>query len=185
MLGLFLPVFECALVESTVAIDGEVSTLGKLWTEQELSASTDLLLVVVGEVFDVKGGEKYYEGEEGYSCFIRKDRTRAFISGNFTEDETSDISDLNEEQCLGIMHWLKFYRNHETYKPVGFLIGTFWDARGKPTPENLAFQSCVARGEAAKAKERRWIPKGLVVRPGGVRRKEERFGAKSKVCCRA
>lgn len=155
VLALALHVSGGGTVRATVDAGGEISSGIRLWTEEELAAAEDLLLVVVGEIYDVKGGEKYYEGDGGYGCFIRKDRTRAFVSGKFTEDETDDLSDMTEDQCLGILHWVDFYRNHATYKHVGRLVGTFWDAEGRPTAENLAFQACVRRGELAKEEEKK------------------------------
>ena len=44
-----------------------------------------LLLAVLGEVFDVSKGAKHYAPGMGYSFFTGRDGSRAFVTGDFTE----------------------------------------------------------------------------------------------------
>lgn len=98
--------------------------------------SLPLLLVIVGEVYDVGGdGEKFYGPGSGYHGFAGKDASRAFGSNEFDSDKLSRIDDLDAEEFKSIMGWRDFYREHETYRFVGILEGRYFSAGGKPTAE--------------------------------------------------
>ena len=114
-----------------------------------------LLLVVVGEVYDVQSGRKLYVAEGGkdgdsYDGFVNgTDASRAFLSADFTADATDDLSDLTPGQCLGIEGWRLFYRNHATYKRVGWKRGRFYDQQGNPTEALNKLRGCIQVGNAA------------------------------------
>ena len=68
------------------------------------------LLTIMGEVFDVTGS-KYYEQGRGYSVFVGRDATLAFVNGDFNQNSSSDdISSLNHEGLKSIQTWVEFYR---------------------------------------------------------------------------
>jgi predicted heme/steroid binding protein len=66
-------------------------------------------LVVLGEVYDVSGSEYYAEGS-GYSIFVGRDATTAFVTGKFDESADDDVLALAATQMKGIEDWVKFYR---------------------------------------------------------------------------
>jgi len=159
-----------------------------------------LLLVVVGEVYDVTSGREYYarqpdqsadsDSYEGASTSGRTadrasekiavaiaavmmlvavppaglpgfangtDASRAFLTADFVHNATDDLDDLSPGQCLGVEHWVGFYRDHATYAHVGRHHGRFFDASGTPTEAHAAFRACVARGNAVLERARQAV----------------------------
>ena len=112
-----------------------------------------IYLAINGTIFDVSEGRHSYGPGGGYSVFAGRDATRAFVTGCFLEDRTSDlrgaeevylpIEDDVEEISSGerkkraerekreakkrvlqeVQHWEGFYRNHKKYFEVGKLTG--------------------------------------------------------------
>ena len=89
-------------------------------------ASRPVYLAIVGRVYDVNRGKKHYGKGGGYSFFAGfcsfqkgqqvlqrvtgKDGTRAFVSGDFTEEGLrDDVEGLSHEDILGIRDWVTFY----------------------------------------------------------------------------
>eukprot|EP00968_Pinguiococcus_pyrenoidosus_P000812 scaffold48_cov311-Pinguiococcus_pyrenoidosus.AAC.7 len=127
-----------------------------LWTEERLKADGRLLLVVLGEVYDVSSAEHYYGKGASYGVFVAQDATRAFVSGEFEEDDaTADISDFDGSKCLGVKHWLDFYRFHDTYRFQGLLVGRYYDAQGKPTQAWHDFADCCEAGFELREADKR------------------------------
>lgn len=129
----------------------------RIFTEEELSAAAKrqrpLLLVVVGDVYDVSAGKEFYAAARGneYQGFADgADASRAFLTADFEADATDDLSGLLPGQCLGIEHWRQFYANHTKYVHVGRLHGRYYDAHGAPTDALRAYGACVERGLAAR-----------------------------------
>ncbi len=122
-----------------------------------------IYLAINGTIFDVSGGRHSYGPGGSYSVFAGRDATRAFVTGCFLEDRTSDlrgaeevylpVEDSNEEISSGerkkraerekreakkkvvreVQHWESFYRNHKKYFEVGKLTGV--DEQCGPPPE--------------------------------------------------
>jgi len=58
-----------------------------------------LVLCVMGECFNVSVGEQFYGPEQHYNCFAGNDGSRAYVSGEFTEEGChDDVSDLSGPQ---------------------------------------------------------------------------------------
>ena len=120
-----------------------------------------LLLVIVGHVYDVSSGFEYYGrnsqagDDESYMGFANgTDNSRAFLTADFENNATDDLSDLLPGQCLGIEHWKGFYEKHEKYQFVGLHHGRYYDATGTATAEHAAYNACVERGREARLKAR-------------------------------
>eukprot|EP00929_Paragymnodinium_shiwhaense_P097473 TRINITY_DN59139_c0_g1_i1.p1 TRINITY_DN59139_c0_g1~~TRINITY_DN59139_c0_g1_i1.p1 ORF type:complete len:305 (+),score=63.06 TRINITY_DN59139_c0_g1_i1:67-981(+) len=120
----------------------------RLWSAEELAlhdgsdTSKPLLIALLGEVYDVGPGARFYAPGNGYSHFAGRDCSSGFEDGECEKsDEVNDIS--------GVIHWRKFYNSHETYRFVGRLIGRYFDAAGEPT---AAFHQ-VRKVEKNKVKE--------------------------------
>jgi len=123
----------------------------KMFTDDELAEydgikNKKVYLAVIGEVFDVTKGHKYYgPGESEYSGFAAKDGSRAFAVGGFTEKELiPDITDLEPSQVIAIYDWMTFYR--KDYIPVGKLIGFYYDENGQPTDNRRKVEELLMEG---------------------------------------
>ena len=114
-------------------------------------------LGILGEAFDVSRGREHYGVGGGYEFFAGRDASRAFVSGNFTEDGlVADITGLSPGNLESIRGWRNFMR--EKYAFVGYIRGgAFYDERGEPTAMKHAFDAGVALHdvEKARAMERR------------------------------
>lgn len=95
--------------------------------------SKPLLLVVLGEVFDVTEGERHYSKGQGYNVFIGQDASRAFHSGEF-DKVVEDVRDLSVSAMQDVIGWRRFYRQHATYRFVGVVEGLYYDSNGEMTP---------------------------------------------------
>lgn len=114
--------------------------------------SAPLLLVVVGEVYDVSSGESFYGPGSSYEGFANgTDASRAFLTSDFDNNATDDLDGLLPGECLGIEHWVNFYANHAKYTFAGLLHGRFYDEQGEPTEALDRFRACIAQGHAARA----------------------------------
>ena len=89
-----------------------------------------LLLCILGSVFDVTKGRKYYGNGGGYSFFAGRDATRAYVTGDFTEKGlVDDVRDLSRAQWKELCKWRRFF--NETYVLAGVLGGgPFYDVDG-------------------------------------------------------
>lgn len=110
----------------------------RLFTVEELKqydgqpGSKGLYLAILGLVYNVKKGKKHYGPGGGYEFFAGRDASRAFVSGDFTEEGlTDDITGLSSTDYIGLDEWVKFYQSD--YKYVGKLIGRYYDQGGEPT----------------------------------------------------
>ncbi|CAH1403462.1 unnamed protein product [Nezara viridula] len=94
--------------------------------------SDKIYLSILGKVFDVTEGKKYYGIGEGYHGFAGRDASKAFITGDFTEQGLiDDISDLTLNELSDLKEWVLKYEKDYIYK--GKLIGRFYDKNGEPT----------------------------------------------------
>ena len=62
---------------------------------------------------------------------IGRDATRAFVTGDFTNDLNDNLDGLSESQIGEIYRWKSFY--DQTYDFIGILQGRFFDANGEKT----------------------------------------------------
>ena len=90
---------------------------------------------ILGEVYDVTGGEEYYGQDNSYHVFAGRDATPCFVTGVFTEEGSkNDINKVPAKDLVAIEEWKTFYDDHETYFKVGVLEGAYYDSEGNPTP---------------------------------------------------
>lgn len=105
-------------------------------------------LAVLGEVFDVTKGARFYGEGEGYSHFAGQDGSAAFVTGAF-EGKANDLMDnLTSMQISEVEHWRGFYHTDYTY--VGKLLGTYYDEQGQPTAARLAVKGALLEAEQVK-----------------------------------
>lgn len=51
--------------------------------------------------------------DKGYYCFVGRDATRAYVTGEFVKDLTDDVEDFTAEKHGGLAEWRQFYRDHK------------------------------------------------------------------------
>ncbi|KAK6332158.1 hypothetical protein TWF718_002692 [Orbilia javanica] len=96
-----------------------------------------IYLSINGTIYDVTEGRGKYGPGGGYSFFAGRDASRAYITGDFKNDLTWDLSGLDEDRVQkGLGHWANFFADHDTYTFVGYLIRDPTKARSEaPEPE--------------------------------------------------
>ncbi|GFR42030.1 hypothetical protein Agub_g2847 [Astrephomene gubernaculifera] len=129
----------------------------RVFSKAELShyvgkSDSALYLAILGEVFDVTKGRRFYAADKGYGFFVGRDASRAFVTGDFEGDLTDDVADLSPEQIKSIVEWRDFY--HKTYTYKGRLEGPFHDARGRPTGHLRWVEQQAARAKSAEEQQR-------------------------------
>ncbi|XP_067932548.1 neuferricin-like [Watersipora subatra] len=134
--------------------NGNQGSSKSILTKDELQGFKHKYLAIVGEIFDVtKGkGSTYYEKEGHYNFFTGIDGTKAFVTGDFTENGlTDDITGLDPSGIRSLEDWRLMY--HKEYKYIGKLIGRFYDANGKETEQMLKYKAMLKEGAAKKQAE--------------------------------
>lgn len=120
-----------------------------------------LLLVVLGEVFDVSSGTKFYgrppdavlgKDAMGYHIFIGRDSSRAFATGDFVNPR-ADLDGLTSTQVNSVVEWRTFYRHHKTYSFVGVHAGTYYSCQGEATASLLDIEAVARYAQDAAAAE--------------------------------
>ena len=107
--------------------------------------STHLYLSILGHVFDVSAGGSYYGKGGGYAFFAGRDATRAFATGDFTQDGlVESVENLSTTECLAIQKWLQFYQAHKKYAHIGYLEDSPYIVGS--TRAMREFQQCAKRG---------------------------------------
>ncbi|VDK49858.1 unnamed protein product [Anisakis simplex] len=122
--------------------------------------SKDVYLALLGRVYNVQRGHKHYAPGGGYHFFAGKDATRAFVTGDFSDEGlTDDVSGLSHQDILGIKEWSNFYEKE--YELIGLLQGTYYDSHGQATQrlrEVLGMMEDAKLWKAAQTKESEVFP---------------------------
>ena len=84
--------------------------------------SPTIYLAILGDVFDVTTGAKYYGPDGGYHAFAGKDGSRAFITGCFDTGAVADVRGLGDKEMAALVKWKGFYMEHKTYRHLGTVI---------------------------------------------------------------
>jgi predicted heme/steroid binding protein len=130
----------------------------QVFTKDQLSAfkgnesKTSLIYIsIIGHVYDVTNGRQFYGPDGGYAGFAGRDGTRAFVSGNFTEDGLiENIDDMKDQELFDIWEWKSFYDKEEKYIFKGYVDGMYINKHGVKLP--YYFQ-CEKRVEELKLKK--------------------------------
>lgn len=131
----------------------------KIFTKSELLQSRETnappyYLVVLGEVFDVTSGERFYSPGKGYHGFVGRDNSAAFHTGKF-DDAEEDIRSLSGTAVASVVGWRTFFRKHETYKFVGVVAGLYYDENGNPTEALKQVEETTNNAAAGEAEDQR------------------------------
>ena len=77
---------------------------------------SEIWLSILGEVYDVSSGARFYGPEGGYRGFAGRDATRAFHTGEFDDAGlVPNLDGLPDDACLALEEWAGFYRSAEQY----------------------------------------------------------------------
>ena len=91
--------------ENVATESAKLMTPSQLKTYDGSEGSPGLYIGLLGHVFDVSKGKDHYGPGGGYSFFSAKDGSRAFVTGEFTEEGlTDDLTGLDSESYL--VSWL-------------------------------------------------------------------------------
>lgn len=93
-----------------------------------------ILLAIMGSVYDVSRGRRFYGPKGSYSFFAGRDASRSFVTGKFKEDLNDEVKDFTPEQHASLLHWKTFFENNAKYPFLGRVIGAFYDETGSPKP---------------------------------------------------
>nr|CAG4645688.1 EOG090X0A5G [Lynceus sp. MCZ IZ 141354] len=146
----------CALLPVVAKPDKEDNN-ELLFTAEELKKfkgekiGTPIYLALLGRVFDVSKGPDFYGPGGGYAFFAGCDASKAFVSGDFVNDLTDDVTGLSSQDYWGLGNWLTFYTTE--YRFIGKLIGRYFDENGVATPYSEQVLDWIAKAEAEKAQE--------------------------------
>lgn len=147
-----------AKLHSSVGSSGKkdnVKGSEKIYTVEQLSRyngdenSKGVYIAILGKVFDVKKGKKHYGPGGTYHIFAGRDASRAFVTGEFTEDKASDeVLDLSLTDLLSLKQWVEFYEKDYVYK--GKLVGRYFTATGAKTDYHRELEKKLMEAKAAK-----------------------------------
>ena len=116
-----------------------------------------VLVAFAGEVFDVGPDNRHYAPGGDYSHFAFRDATRAFVSGDFSENGLSDrVEDLlaDDDAVQSLEHWLSFYEGHKEYRRVGVVGGgAFFDGEGRKKGARVDLERAVERWRRRRREE--------------------------------
>jgi len=103
-------------------------------------------LSVIGKVYDVTAGKSFYGKGMSYGAFSATDCTVCFVSGIFTPEEAAKHTDELSDMILpGVLEWADFYRTHDSYKFVGYLVDPrYYDEEGEPTENLIALRKRIS-----------------------------------------
>ena len=119
----------------------------------EVTDQETIVLAILGEAYDVSLGRAHYGRGGAYEGLARRDATRAFATGDFSDSgAVSDVDGLNANELIAIRDWRDFMR--EKYAFVGVVRGgAFYDDDGEPTAMKRAFDIGVANADRERARD--------------------------------
>ncbi len=92
---------------------------------KKVRVDNEILLALKGNVYDVSYGGMEHYGQDGpYHIFAGRDASRALAKMSFQPEdvESSDLSDLTDEQKKTLNDWEEKFRDKRKYPIVGRLI---------------------------------------------------------------
>lgn len=117
-----------------------IVVLSNVFTDQMLGEDDRTFVVILGKVYDVSASPQFYGPDAPYEGFANGDASRAFLTGDFEADSTSDVSGLLPRECAGLADWQQLY--DDKYVHVGWHEGRFYDDRGRPTEALAEWRAC-------------------------------------------
>jgi len=104
---------------------------------------SDIYISILGSVFDVTKGRKFYGNGCTYNALAGRDASVSFVTGNFEmyNENSDDVNKMELSQILELNNWRNFYHKEYLYK--GKLIGRFYDEKGRKTPYHLRLDELI------------------------------------------
>tara|TARA_B100000513_G_scaffold39864_1_gene15161 strand:- start:622 stop:1245 length:624 start_codon:yes stop_codon:yes gene_type:complete len=115
-----------------------------------------IYLAVLGDVFDVSEGTRYYARGGSYQHFVGRDASRSFVTGDSADSKLTDsIAELSDDDLEAVGDWYKFYKEHEVYKWVGRVVGRYFDIKGEQL-EKFPWERLEALERSRQERKRRF-----------------------------
>ena len=115
-----------------------------------------IYLAVLGDVFDVSEGTRYYARGGSYQHFVGRDASRSFVTGDSADSKLTDsIAELSDDDLEAVGDWYKFYKEHEVYKWVGRVVGRYFDVKGEQL-EKFPWERLEALERSRQERKRRF-----------------------------
>ena len=113
-------------------------------------AQRRIWLSILGKVYDVTAGEKFYGPEGAYFFYAGRDASPCFSTGiNNPKGARERLEEWEGKRLMAVLHWAQFYENHETYEYLGLLAGSkYYDKDGN---EEYVRNLIISKAEEAKA----------------------------------
>lgn len=108
---------------------------------------------ILGKVFDVTEGTKFYGKDAEYSFFAGCDASRSYATGKAEMDNKHIVTDMSEKEIQAVYKWFEFYEKHKDYRYVGKVAGLYYDQNGRATEELRTVLRIVQDGKVEDEKE--------------------------------
>ena len=152
-----------ALASLLHAFGNEASSSERRFTRAELRAYSGVVegrpiyLAILGEVFDVSAGAKYYAEGRGYHHFAGMDRSRAYATNEPSADALADkqLGGLSAEELEAVGRWHRFFAEHAVYTRVGRVDGS---ASSPAALQRALGQAKGASERALPGCNSKWLP---------------------------
>lgn len=108
----------------------EIISRKELTLAKGLHDEDDLWIAILGHVFDVREGAKFYGKGGAYEMLAGRDATKALASGDLTvardfndEDEIDHVDEdsFDKDEMAEAKRWLEYFASHQKYKHIGRL----------------------------------------------------------------
>ena len=110
-------------------------TIDELSKYNGINNSNQIYISILGNVFDVSSSPQFYGESQSYHYFAGTDATQSFVTGDNPNSNSLISSSLKPVEIKVIFDWLNFYKNHNQYIYIGYLIGTYYNKSGQYTNE--------------------------------------------------
>jgi len=95
------------------------------------SKTATIYIAIIGNVYDVTAGRKFYGPGREYSHFAGRDATKAFATGDSSpEGLTDSVEGMEMDELQSIAGWKSFYDEHAEYTFKGVVEGRYYAADG-------------------------------------------------------
>ena len=134
-LGLWITLLFFASSQATWPGPGHVIDNDTLASKTGSEGDGEVWLSVLGKVYNVTEGRRFYGEGGSYSIFAARDASGYFASGKFDEESARAVEydSLSKSALSDLKHWVEFYEKKDAYPQIGVMDGIFYDSNGYQT----------------------------------------------------
>ena len=164
LLPVLLACAAAGLLDPTLPAEASRPADGVPFTAAELAAvniaTGRLYLAILGDVFDVSEGNRFYGRGKDYEHFVGRDASPSFATGKSepAEELTDSLDGLSREDLRAVAEWHSFYVKHEKYVKVGVLAGRYYDSAGVARPGATAWRAAIEHEDELRAARKQLLP---------------------------